>query len=93
MKGSDNDRADGFLHFSTAEQLMGTLTHYYAAADDLVLVAVDSDVLGDALKFEASRDGVLFPHLYAALPQSAVRWVKPISRSASGEFVLPELVA
>jgi uncharacterized protein (DUF952 family) len=89
--GSEKDRADGFLHFSTAEQLMGTLTRYYAGADDLLLVAVDADALGPALKFEPSRDGALFPHLYGTLPRAAVRWVKPIARAAQGEFLLPDI--
>jgi uncharacterized protein (DUF952 family) len=89
-RGSAKDRADGFLHFSTAEQIPGTLARYYADADDLVLVAVDADALGAALKFEASRDGALFPHLYAPLPLSAVKWVRPIERAAQGAFVLPD---
>lgn len=76
--GSAKDRADGFLHFSTAEQLTGTLARYYADAHDLVLVAVDADALGPALKFEPSRDGALFPHLYGPLPLSAVKWVREI---------------
>jgi uncharacterized protein (DUF952 family) len=89
--GSEKDRADGFLHFSTAEQLMGTLTRYYADAHDLVLAAVDADALGDALKWEPSRDGALFPHLYAPLPRAAVKWVKPITCDAQGQFLLPQL--
>lgn len=88
--GSDKDRADGFLHFSTAEQIPGTLMRYYADADDLVLVAVDADMLGDALKYEASRDGALFPHLYGPLPLSAVKWVRALTRDAQGAFVLPD---
>lgn len=76
--GSAKDRADGFLHFSTAEQLTGTLARYYADAHDLVLVAVDTDALGPALKYEPSRDGALFPHLYGALPLSAVKWAREI---------------
>jgi len=76
--GSAKDRADGFLHFSTAEQLAGTLARHYADANDLVLVAVDTDAWGPALKFEPSRGGALFPHLYGALPLSAVKWTRPI---------------
>jgi uncharacterized protein (DUF952 family) len=87
--GSAKDHADGFLHFSTAEQISGTLARYYADADDLVLVAVDADALGTALKYEASRDGALFPHLYAPLLLSAVKWVREIGRDAQGGFVLP----
>ena len=91
--GSEKDRADGFLHFSTAGQLIGTLTRYYADADDLLLVAVDAAALGAALKYEPSRDGALFPHLYGTLPRAAVRWARPISRDARGAFVLPDLTA
>jgi uncharacterized protein (DUF952 family) len=91
--GSAKDRADGFLHFSTAEQLLGTLARYYAEVDDLLLVAVDAAALGAALKYEMSRDGALFPHLYGKLPCDAVRWARPISRDARGAFVLPDLTA
>lgn len=92
--GSKKDRADGFLHFSTAEQLPGTLTRYYTDADDLVLVAVDASALSGALKYEPSRDGQLFPHLYGDLPRAAVRWVRPIVRGSQGSFLLPaELTA
>lgn len=88
-EGSAKDRADGFLHFSTAKQLMGTLQKYYAAEKDLLLVAVDEDLLGAALKYEPSRDGAPFPHLYAPLPVSAVKWVREIARESNGGFVLP----
>lgn len=87
--GSAKDRADGFLHFSTAAQLPGTLQKWYADAHDLLLVAVAADALGDALKWEPSRDGALFPHLYAPLPLAAVRWTGEIRRDARGGFVLP----
>jgi uncharacterized protein (DUF952 family) len=87
--GSAKDRKDGFLHFSTAKQLMGTLRKYYAAEKNLVLVAANEEMLGPALKYEPSRDGALFPHLYAPLPVSAVKWVREIARDSSGGFVLP----
>lgn len=92
-QGSAKDKADGFLHFSTDEQLMRTLTRYYAHADDLVLVAVDADSLGDALKYEPSTAGALYPHLYGNLSLSAVRWARPIVRDARGEFALSELIS
>lgn len=88
-EGSAKDRADGFLHFSTEEQLAGTLARYYAGADDLVLVAVDGEALGPALKFEASTGGALYPHLHAPLPLAAVQWALPIARDQDGGFVLP----
>jgi uncharacterized protein (DUF952 family) len=88
--GSAKDCEDGFIHFSTAAQLPGTLAKYYTGADELVLAAVDAATLGPALRYEPSRDGALFPHLYGTLPLSSVRWAKPITRSADGIFVLPE---
>ena len=88
--GSAKDREDGFLHFSSGHQLMGTLNKYYAEADDLLLVAVDPSVLGGALKFEPSRDEVLFPHLYGTLPSRLVTWVRMIVRRTDGTFELPE---
>jgi len=88
-QGSPKDREDGFLHFSTEAQLEGTLAKYYAGADDLLLVAASTRSLGVALKYEPSRDGALFPHLYAPLGYDAVAWVRPIPRDAAGRFVLP----
>lgn len=88
-EGSAKDRADGFLHFSTAEQLAGTLARYYADADDLVLVAVETQALGPTLRFETSTGGARYPHLYAPLPLSAVQWALPIARDKDGGFVLP----
>jgi uncharacterized protein (DUF952 family) len=88
-RGSAKDRQDGFLHFSTQEQLPGTLQRYYAGAKDLLLVAVDANILGDALRFERSRDGALFPHLYCHLSLASVMWAKPIGRGTRGEFLLP----
>jgi uncharacterized protein (DUF952 family) len=87
--GSDKDRQDGFLHFSTEPQLLGTLQKWYAMATDLVLVGVEADSLGPCLKWEASRDGALFPHLYGSLPVDAALLVAPIDRDASGGFILP----
>lgn len=87
--GTAKDKEDGFLHFSTSEQLIGTLEKWYAGADDLMLVAVDAEAPGEALKWEPSRDGALFPHLYASLPLSAVKWTGEIGRETEGRFVLP----
>ncbi len=89
--GSAHDQADGFLHFSTASQLPVTLQLYYAGQSDLVLVAVDSDTVAADLKFEyAPSRSEDFPHLFAALPRSAVKWVRSIGLDADG-FVLPRL--
>jgi uncharacterized protein (DUF952 family) len=71
-RGSGDDARDGFIHFSTAPQLAGTLAKHFAGQEGLVLVAVDADELGDQLRWEPSRGGELFPHLYGPLPLSAV---------------------
>src|SRR5689334_24806933 len=90
--GSAHDRADGFLHFSTAPQLAETLRRYYAGQDDLMLVAVDAAALGAALKWEHSPSrGEDFPHLYGALSRDTVKWARAIGKDAGGEFVLPPL--
>ena len=79
-KGSAHDRTDGFLHFSTWEQLPETLRLYYAGQDDLMLVAVNAAALGADLKWEHSPSrGEDFPHLFGALPRSAVRWATPMT--------------
>ena len=87
--GSAKDREDHFMHFSTSQQVMDTLERHYAGAGDLVLVAVDPKTLGHALKYEPSRGGALFPHLYGTLPLTFVKWVKPIRRGVDGAFLLP----
>ena len=90
-RGSAADARDGFIHFSTAAQLAGTLAKHFAGRRELLLVAVDAGALGEALKWEPSRGGELFPHLYAALPLTAVRWTKAVPDEVSGQRVLPEL--
>ena len=87
--GAGIDLADGFIHFSTAGQLAETAAKHYAGQPGLVLVAVDAGQLGDALKWEVSRGGALFPHLYAPLAMSAVLWAKPLPLGADGRHVLP----
>lgn len=88
--GMPIDRADGYVHFSTASQLAETLRLHFAGENDLVLFAVDPGPLGDALKWEASRGGALFPHLYGALPMTAVGEASPIAVEADGSVELPE---
>lgn len=88
-RGSAKDRADGFLHFSSARQIPGTLARYYAGMGDLLLVCVDADRLGSSLKYEAARDGDLYPHLYGPLAIAATMWTKPIVLHADGSFDLP----
>ena len=89
--GSEADRRDGFIHLSTAAQLAGTAAKHFAGQSDLLLVAVDADALGSALKWEPSRGGELFPHLYAVLPLTAVRWTRSLPEEVDGRRALPEL--
>lgn len=91
--GAPIDHADGYIHFSAAEQVRETADKHFAQQDDLLLVAVRADKLGQALKFEVSRGGGLFPHLYALLPLDAVEWVKPLPLGSDGKHVFPELTA
>jgi uncharacterized protein (DUF952 family) len=90
-RGSAADRADGFIHFSTAAQAPETAAKWFAGQHGLVLVAVDGGALGDALKWEPSRGGALFPHLYADLPLAAVRSVKPLPLDADGRHAFPAI--
>ena len=70
--GNAADRRDGFIHFSAAAQVAETAARHYAGPEPLVLIAADADALGDALEWESSRGGALFPHLYSALPLADV---------------------
>jgi len=88
--GAPVDRADGYIHFSTAGQVAETAARHFDGQADLVLVAVDAAALGTALRHEPSRGGALFPHLYGTLPLSAVRWVKPLPLDGD-RHVFPEL--
>jgi uncharacterized protein (DUF952 family) len=89
--GAPIDQRDGFIHFSTAAQLAETAAKHFAGQSDLMLLAVDAEALGPLLKWEVSRGGDRFPHLYAALPVSAVRWARPLSEEIDGRRPLPEL--
>jgi uncharacterized protein (DUF952 family) len=93
--GAPVDIADGYIHFSTAAQVGETAARHFAGQTDLVLIAVDTDVLaslpGEALRWEPSRDGDLFPHLCGDLPVAAVCWVRPLPVGASGRHVFPAL--
>ena len=89
--GSPIDVADGFIHFSTARQAPETASRHFAAHPGLLLAAVDAGALGAALRWEPSRGGDLFPHLYGVLPLSAVAWVKPLPLGRDGRHVFPAL--
>ena len=71
-EGAPVDLADGYIHFSTGAQVRETAARHFAGQDDLLLIAIDDARLGAALRYEPSRGGALFPHLYAPLPLSAV---------------------
>jgi uncharacterized protein (DUF952 family) len=90
FEGSADDVRDGFIHFSAAHQLEATLGKHFAGQEGLVLLAVDAGRLGAELKWEASRGGALFPHLYAPLDLAAVLWVEPLPLGQDGRHILPE---
>ena len=87
--GAPVDHADGFIHFSTAEQVAETAARHFTGQDSLLLVAVEAEDLGPALRFEPSRGGALFPHLYGDLPLSAVRSVTALPLGPEGRHVFP----
>ena len=90
FRGSAVDQRDGYIHFSTAEQVAETAQRHFAGQRDLVLVGVDPIALGAALKWEPSRGGALFPHLHGELALAAVRRVEPLPLDASGRHVFPQ---
>ena len=92
-EGSREDTADGFLHFSTALQVIGSAAKHRSGERGLVLLEVDSAALGEALKWEPSRGGDLFPHLYDVLPMAAVTEVCELPLGPDGAHVFPASVA
>lgn len=89
--GAPIDIADGFIHFSTAAQVRETAAKHFSGQTDLLLAAIDDASLGDALKYEVSRGGALFPHLYGVLELTAVEWVRPLPLGADGVHQFPPL--
>ncbi len=88
-RGAPVDLADGYIHLSTREQVAETAAKHFAGESDLVLVAVETDRLGDALRWEPSRGGALFPHLYRDLGLADVVWDKSLPLGATGH-IFPE---
>ena len=88
-RGSAVDLRDGFIHFSTGAQLAETLRRHFRGQREFVLVAVAPDDLGDRLRWEPSRGGDLFPHLYGDLPVSLARHVSPIEVDGDGQIRPP----
>ncbi|MGW9233068.1 DUF952 domain-containing protein [Pseudorhizobium sp. NPDC055634] len=93
FEGAPVDLQDGFIHFSTVAQCRETARRHFGGMADLLLVAVDGAALGDALKFEPSRGGDLFPHLYARLPMDAVLWERSLPLGDDALHVFPEEIA
>jgi len=82
--GSATDRADGYIHFSTASQAPITAAKWFAGRAGLMLVAVEAEALGEGLRWEPSRGGALYPHLYGPLPLAAARWSRPLPLRPDG---------
>ena len=92
-RGSADDARDGYIHFSTALQVAETLRKHFVGQPDLLLIFVDDQALGNALRWERSRKDELFPHLYGELHLSAVRGVHDLRASSDGYHDVPELAS
>ena len=89
--GSADDKRDGFIHFSTAAQVRETAAKHFSCQEDLLLIAVDSERLGARLKWEASRGGALFPHLYGDMELSATGRIDMLPAGPDGLHIFPSL--
>lgn len=89
--GTAADRADGFIHFSTAATVAESAAKHRAGERDLLLIAVEAEKLGSALKWEPARGGILFPHLYGPLDPTLVRSVMPLPLGPDNRHIFPEL--
>lgn len=87
--GSAADLADGFIHFSTGAQVAETAARHFAGEAELMLLTVATKALGAALRWEYSRDGALFPHLYGALPAAQIMRAQPLPLLSSGRHAFP----
>ena len=93
FRGAGVDLADGFIHFSTGDQVIETAARHFAGIGGLVLVAFDDLSLGPELRYEPSRGGALFPHLHGPLDPKLALWAKPLPLGADGRHEFPELPA
>lgn len=91
FEGAPVDLADGYIHMSTADQVVETAAKHFAGQDDLVLATVDLAALGDAVRWEPSRGGQLFPHLYGTLPREAIGAAVPLPLGVDGAHRFPTL--
>jgi uncharacterized protein (DUF952 family) len=91
FQGSADDLRDGFIHFSAAAQVAETATRHFFGQAGLFLIAVDAEALGDSLRWEPSRNGEPFPHLYGQLDLGAVSAVLELRTRSDGSHDIPEL--
>ncbi|HEX3863274.1 MAG TPA: DUF952 domain-containing protein [Stellaceae bacterium] len=89
--GTEDDRRDGFIHFSTAAQIAESARRHRAGQRGLLLIAVAAEQLGDRLRWETSRGGDLFPHVYGALDPAETVSAEPLPLGADGEHIFPPL--
>ena len=87
--GAPVDLADGYIHFSSAVQVRDTARLHFAGQDDLLLVALDADTLGPGLRWESSRRGALFPHLYCTFATADVAWIADLPLGSDGLHRFP----
>jgi len=92
-RGSADDARDGFIHFSASSQVVGTAARHFAGQTGLLLIAVDADALGAALRWERSRNDELFPHLYGELDLGAVIGIDEMRVRSDGSHEIPELTS
>jgi uncharacterized protein (DUF952 family) len=90
FSGSSDDLRDGFIHLSSKTQLKGTLEKHFRGQTDLLLIAFEEDAIKPGLKWETSRGGDLFPHLYGKLPTSKALWERSLTLAADGVPVLQD---
>lgn len=90
-RGAPHDLADGFIHLSTADQVEETAALHYAGVEDLMVLTVDSARVDGEVKWEPSRGGQLFPHVYGTIPLEAVLGAEPVGRDRGGAFTFPHL--
>ncbi len=89
FQGAPIDLTDGYIHLSTSDQLAGTVDRHFAGQSGLWVAAIDLEALGDTIKWEESRGGALFPHIYGRMPLEVVIAYGPLERTAAGEVSLP----
>ncbi len=92
FRGSEDDRRDGFIHFSTAAQVVETAAKHFSGQTDLLLLRINTANLGGQMKWEPSRGGALFPHLYGELDLTAVDRVDALPLAPDNRHVFPPLV-